>query len=105
MPAGFEARRGDGIHAGLLKGRGFIGCRRGADRDDAVRPALFQDVSCRDAEEAPVIAKGFDVRERICAITSLIASGAMLCAPNEPSPPKFETDAVSLSDDNPPSGP
>jgi len=37
------------------------------------------------------IANGFDVRERISAITSLMASGAKPCAPNDPSPPKFET--------------
>jgi hypothetical protein len=46
----------------------------------------------------------FRCQERICAITSLIASGAKPCAPNDPSPPKLETAAVSLYDDSPPSG-
>jgi hypothetical protein len=35
----------------------------------------------------------------------LVASGAKACAPNDPSPPKLETAAVNLCDDNPPSGP
>src|SRR5215469_9834125 len=51
------------------------------------------------------IANGFDVRERISAITSLIAAGDKPCAPKDPSPPKLETAAVNLWDDNPPSGP
>src|SRR5256886_17705612 len=51
------------------------------------------------------IANGFDVRERISAITSLTAPGVRLCAPNDPSPPKLETAAVNFCDDNPPSGP
>src|SRR5476649_2101734 len=51
------------------------------------------------------IANGLDVRERISAITSLMASGGKLCAPNDPSPPKLDTAAVNLCDDNPPSGP
>src|SRR5712671_2693490 len=51
------------------------------------------------------IANGFDVRERISPTTSLIASGAKPCAPNDPSPPKLETAAVNFCDDNPPSGP
>src|SRR6266851_5331821 len=51
------------------------------------------------------IANGFDVRERISPMTSLIASGAKPCAPNDPSPPKLETAAVNFCDDNPPSGP
>jgi hypothetical protein len=51
------------------------------------------------------IANGFEVRERISAMTSLIASGARPCAPNEPSPPKLETAAVSRCEDSPPSGP
>jgi len=33
------------------------------------------------------IAKGFEVRERISAITSLMASGERLSVPNDPSPP------------------
>src|SRR6266478_2280764 len=51
------------------------------------------------------IAKGFEVRERISAITSLMASGERLSAPNDPSPPKLETAAVNFCDDNPPRGP
>src|SRR5215470_13351222 len=51
------------------------------------------------------IANGLDVSNRICAITSLIASGSKPCAPNDPSPPKLETAAVNLCDDKPPSGP
>jgi hypothetical protein len=39
------------------------------------------------------------------AITSLMASGGKLCAPNDPSPSKLDTAAVNLCDDNPPSGP
>ena len=51
------------------------------------------------------IANGLVVRERTCAITSLIRSGARLCAPNDPSPPKLETAAVNRCDDKPPRGP
>src|SRR5581483_1906032 len=51
------------------------------------------------------IANGFDVNERISAMTSLIASGARLSAPNDPSPPKFETAAVNLCEGSPPKGP
>jgi len=48
------------------------------------------------------IAKGFEVRERILAITSLMASGERLSVPNESGPPKLETAAVNFCDDNPP---
>src|SRR5229473_602317 len=48
------------------------------------------------------IANGFDVRERICAMTSLVTSGVSPWAPNDPSPPKLETAAVNFCDDNPP---
>src|SRR5438445_3355337 len=52
-----------------------------------------------------LMANGRDVSERISAITSLMASGSRECAPNDPSPPKLETAAVSLCEDSPPSGP
>jgi hypothetical protein len=52
-----------------------------------------------------LIANGFEVRERICAIASLIASGAKEWAPSDPRPPKFDTAAVNFCDDSPPSGP
>ena len=42
------------------------------------------------------IANGLDVRDRISAITSLMASGGKLCAPNDPSPPRLVTPAVNL---------
>ena len=38
-------------------------------------------------------------------VDAIVASGAKPCAPNDPSPPKFETAAVNFCDDNPPSGP
>src|ERR1700743_2261190 len=51
------------------------------------------------------IANGFVVNERTSAITSLIAFGSRPCAPKDPRPPKFDTAAVSLWDEKPPSGP
>jgi len=44
MPPSFEARGGDGIDAGLLKRRSLIGCCGCAYRDDAIRPALIQNL-------------------------------------------------------------
>jgi hypothetical protein len=49
MSAGFEAGSDDGIHAGLLKCCTLFGCGRRANRDDALRAALFQDFLWRDA--------------------------------------------------------
>ena len=49
MPPCFEARSGNGIHAGFLKCCSLIGCCRRADGDDAFRPALLQDFSCRNS--------------------------------------------------------
>src|SRR5580700_3913904 len=51
------------------------------------------------------IANGFEVSERISAMTSLMAAGLRPCAPNDPRPPKFETAAVNRWVDRPPSGP
>src|SRR5579859_4251714 len=56
-------------------------------------------------ETQRLIANGFWVSERISPITSTIALGSRLCAPNEPRPPKLDTAAVSLCDEKPPSGP
>src|ERR1700733_8454725 len=46
------------------------------------------------------IANGLDVRARISEITSLIASGCKPCAPNDQSPQKYDTEAVSLCEYN-----
>ena len=52
------------------------------------------------------IAKGFEVRERIsCDHVFDGCPASEMSAPNDPSPPKLETAAVNLCDDNPPSGP
>src|SRR6266478_2721634 len=49
MPAGFEPGSDDRIDAGLLKSRCLIGRCRGADGDDAFRPALLDDFSSRNS--------------------------------------------------------
>jgi hypothetical protein len=61
--------------------------------------------SASSIETHKFIANGFAVSERISAITSSITFGSRPCAPNGPSPPKFDTAAVSLCDESPPSGP
>src|SRR5579883_2056595 len=78
----------------------------------AIRARLFaksyaveENAPASSIETQRFIANGFLVSERISAMTSLIALGAKPCAPNEPSPPKFETAAVSCCVANPPSGP
>ena len=45
----FEARGGNGIHAGFLKCRRLVWRCRRANGDDAFRPALLQDFSCRNS--------------------------------------------------------
>src|SRR5260370_26793028 len=51
MPAGLEAGGDDGIDAGLLKRRSLIGCCRCANRDDAIRPALVQNLFWRNSDD------------------------------------------------------
>src|SRR5271156_7257652 len=78
------------------------------DRCDRARwNAAASDVgaAASSIETHKFIAKGFAVSERISAITSPIALGSRPCAPKDPSPPKFDTAAVSLCDERPPSGP
>src|SRR6267154_5723129 len=75
--------------------------------DRARRNAAASDVRAPGSsiETHRFMANGFAVSERISAITSSIALGSSPGAPNDPSPPKFDTAAVSLCDERPPSGP
>src|SRR5712664_465142 len=93
---------------GLYAGRGAPKAARWpASGARLLMKALSSDVRApaSSIDTHKFIAKGLEVRERISAITSLIASGGKPCAPNDPSPPKLETAAVNLCDDSPPSGP
>src|SRR5580692_11718257 len=51
MPACFEAGCDDGIDSGLLKCRTLLGCGRRANRDDAIRPALIQNLFWWNSED------------------------------------------------------
>src|SRR5882762_920100 len=51
MPACFEAGCDDGIDSGLLKGRTLLGRSRRANRDDAICPALIQNLFWWNSED------------------------------------------------------
>src|SRR5580658_702363 len=51
MPPCFEARSGDGIHAGFLKCCSLLRRCRRTDGDDPFRPALLQGFSGRNSED------------------------------------------------------
>src|SRR6202790_2715367 len=93
---------------GLNVGRGAPKAARWVARGARLRLKAFSsDVLAPSSsiDTHKFIANGFDVRERISAITSLIPPGDKPTSPNDPSPPKLETAAVNFCDDNPPSGP
>src|ERR1700729_564306 len=80
-------------------------CGERCDKARSNAAASDERAPASSIETHKFIANGFAVSERISAITSLIAFGSRLSAPKDPSPPKFDTAAVSLCDDKPPSGP
>ena len=63
---------------------------------------VMSDAAASAVETHRFTANGASVRDRMSATTARMASGVIPCAPNNPSPPTFDTAAASCGDDSPP---